>query len=463
MTKSKTSGSAVSEFLILLSGMNPDALRLCTRKDRNNAHFSGLSILLVGVYSLLTSSYAAYLVLDEAWKPFFWLPGIVWAVTIVVIDRMILSSLEPSPKGSGGTAVKTPVSEVWAKGKPVLLFLARAGLAAAIAWAISIPIVLYLFRTEIDREREREREELKVQKAAAVKTRESLDGKEGFLKTVEAERVRLRKLQMEPCATDECKQTQVRLDAARARMEQEQASSLPRLEALRDQGRVLLKNAGISSPEGLSQEDYERYLSFQRHGREVERRLRSAQKDLQEADTSNTEAVRRFFGSAKAEEVRLAGLSQRAFQSFSEASSRVQEETRVGYQKIESYTRESLPTQYRLFCSLTRRDEAARQVSLFIKFIFLMLELTPLLTKLFIRGGGDDDGGSYLTAVEAVELDRNDSTARWCQSRVALREEIQTLERDVKVRKLQELSTEGTSNLDEAIALLRRAREFADS
>ncbi len=132
-TKSKTKYSRLQYFLWLVSGSEISILRKCP-SDYNRHAGIGFTILMTSLFGAFAGGYAGYYFTHSGFGAVVF--GIIWGMLIFSIDRTMVVSMKKRP----GDTWKNYLGQV----------LARAILAALIAFIISIPLELLVFKDNID-------------------------------------------------------------------------------------------------------------------------------------------------------------------------------------------------------------------------------------------------------------------------------------------------------------------------
>jgi len=132
-TKSKTKYSRLQYFLWLVSGSEISILKSCP-SDYNRHAGIGFTILMTSLFGAFAGGYAGYYFSHSIFGAIIF--GIIWGMLIFSIDRTMVVSMKKRP----GDRWKTYLGQV----------VARAILAALIAFIISIPLELLVFKDNID-------------------------------------------------------------------------------------------------------------------------------------------------------------------------------------------------------------------------------------------------------------------------------------------------------------------------
>jgi hypothetical protein len=137
--------SSFGNFLLFCSGANREILKRpeCVH-DRARFKSIGATILLTAVYSFLSAVYTMTLVVDT--KPLAVLGGLVWALLVFAIDRLLISSLQNRP-----LPLNPSVAErIRLQRGNLVLAVPRLLLAAFIGATLTMPLELRLFEDLIE-------------------------------------------------------------------------------------------------------------------------------------------------------------------------------------------------------------------------------------------------------------------------------------------------------------------------
>ena len=132
-TKSETKYSRLQYFFWLISGSEISILKNCP-SDYNRHAGIGFTILMTSLFGAFAGGYAGYYFTHSGFGAVVF--GIIWGMLIFSIDRTMVVSMKKRP----GDTWKTNMGQI----------LARAILAALIAFIISIPLELLVFKDNID-------------------------------------------------------------------------------------------------------------------------------------------------------------------------------------------------------------------------------------------------------------------------------------------------------------------------
>ncbi|QHI37849.1 hypothetical protein IMCC3317_32320 [Kordia antarctica] len=121
-----------NKFLLFCSGASKEILQKCPESEYNKYIGIGISVLLTGILAAVAGGYAIHYVFDSLIYSFPF--GVVWGFMILNLDRVIISSMRKRNNFGG----------------EFLHALPRIILALVIAVVISRPFELRLFKDEID-------------------------------------------------------------------------------------------------------------------------------------------------------------------------------------------------------------------------------------------------------------------------------------------------------------------------
>ena len=370
--------------MLQCSGANLEILKSCPRSEHIKHIGIGATIFLTATLALFSGGYALYTIFDNLLVALLF--GLVWALVIFNLDRLIVSSMRKT--GSIGKQLLTAV--------PRLL------LAFLIAIVISKPIEIRLLETKINKVLFEQNEAKKrLLSEECVQTREEYDN----LIQAKRDEITEKEKSKPPLLTqleEELVQKQNERDAVEKEVRRENGpyySKIRRLEKEISELKFFAQQRDIDNSEAVAARERE----ISDANRRIRRNLRALDPIDEEIKKINEDIEVQF--ATYLED--LEALRKANQQAITEIEAEKQAELEKCANRKEEgeviYNTNSLPDLIVALDRATDEDSMMSMISLFIMALFIMIETAPIFVKLIAPKGPYDD---KLNAIEyAAEVD----------------------------------------------------------
>lgn len=366
------SNRSINTFLLRCSGASLEILEGCPSSEYIKQAGIGATILLTAVLALFSGSYALYTIFDNVFIAILF--GIVWSLIIFNLDRLIVSSMRKT--GS------------WLK--QLLAATPRLLLAFLIAVVISKPIEIRLLETKINKVLfETKQEKVETLSAKCQEVRDEYDQrireKREEIVAKEASR---------PLLLEELEEQIKTKNEERARIQKEvQRRTQKYYELINQLKREISELEAEERREGINN----RYAINARKSEidGAERRIESHEKKL---NPINAEIARlekdkeEQFKTYLSELGALRNANNLAIESLQNEQKAELENCEAEKEEGKgTYSKNSLPDLIVALKKATGEDHIVSLISLFIMFLFIMLESAPVFVKLLAPRGPYDE------------------------------------------------------------------------
>lgn len=376
----------LANFLILCAGASQDILKECPNSERVKQVGIGGTILLTATLAFFSGSYALYTIFENTWLAVAF--GIVWALVIFNLDRLIVSSMKKT--------------EGW--WNQLKMAFPRLLLAFFIAIVISKPLEIRLLETKIEKVLFQSNKEAKEELSENCRQEElDFDGR------IKAKR-------------DEVTKKENAKPAPMVQLEEE--IGLKEEERKKRSSTIRKKNAPISAQIARLESE----LQFYRSNSQTENQDQKVQANRREIQSlksriaSNRRPLRRIDEDIKA----LNDQREEEFAYYQEELDLLRNQTKVDIDRLQAdkaealeacketqkkgnivYSRNSLPDLLVALNKATSEDQIMSRISLFIVVLFIMLETAPVFVKWMMPRGPYDEilaAKEHEVKINALEL-----------------------------------------------------------
>lgn len=316
-------------FFLKCSGSSVNLLLQCQESERNKHRLYGIIIFITSIFAYISSFYSFYKIFDL--KVCAFLFAGIWAYFIFNIDRLIVSSMRKQ-----GTDWKS-------RAKEFIQLLPRVALAIILAITISRPIEIFILEKKIER----------FMVESEEKNRNQLD-----LKLVETIR-QIRneyKLKRESVSSDI-----LRLDHEIEEARKKEATALDNFTCeMYGSLNGVLCGSGRKGKGEIAKELESKYYELTKIRKEVEKKNRPEIESLKNLNSATLKKI----------DIEESAAVKKA------------EEDLISFKtKLNLSYAEKLAQYNSALTELTKIDEGAKFLHLFIALIFLVVELAPVTVK----------------------------------------------------------------------------------
>ena len=389
-------------FLVLCSGANMDIINKCPRSESIKHAGIGGTIIITSVLALFSGSYALFTVFKN--YPAAIAFGVIWALMIFNLDRLIVSSMRKR-----GT--------IWQQFK---MAIPRILLALIIAMVISKPLEIKLLETKIQKELfEQGKEKTSALSQECVDIRDDYDKRIGVLDAKMAQ-----KEQEKPLILQEYEQDKSELELQKKKLEPVIYSRNKKYyQGIKqiDQQIVELQNDVITEEELLDLKIKKLKSSKKQLNRNIAKNknpIYRLDKEIRAIDTKIDEEFKIY-------KTDIATLKTDVLQEKAVLQTERDEKIKDCQAQAEKggtiYNDNSLPDLIVALSTAGDKNRIVSLISLFIMLLFIIVETVPILVKLISPRGPYDE---LLDAMEhkyyVQALDEINEENRTLNKKIAL-------------------------------------------